>query len=33
METSDVFMTPAMIFHHLDAFDAVMILSAIPLRH
>jgi hypothetical protein len=32
-ETSDISMTPIAIFHHLDASDAVMTLSAIPLRH
>jgi hypothetical protein len=33
METSDISMTPAAIFHRLDASNAVMTLIAIPLCH
>jgi hypothetical protein len=33
METSDVSKTPTVIFHRLDASDAVMTLDAIPLHH
>jgi hypothetical protein len=32
-ETVDVSMTPAQIFYRLDASDAVMTISAIPLHH
>jgi hypothetical protein len=31
--TSDVSMTPIVMFHRLDASDAVKTLDVIPLRH